>query len=265
MRNLASSLLLLGCVCAASGTPHPLQVPDVDWTPRLLQLDPSRPTEYFELAEEVADASDDPSDVQLALQLFALAGQLDFERLGYSSILAIRHHTTDPDKQAYLRVAADLLSNQELFVPPVGSSASVLDEDRMEFGRMLAAWRMGRQSEVAKLIQAPGVRSLVGRYAEVLGRDPLTLAAQLDTRLPSLDRRQLRRQLLLEWAVLDREGLNWSAELSFSGGAPLQIIDLIDFQELLGIDVERPYWSSGEWRSRPESPSEVRPGGRPGA
>lgn len=249
MRGGATTLLACGGLLLGATAPRPLAIPDPDWSVRLERLEPSRPLEYFELAEEICDASDDPRETGLALQLFALAGQLDFESLGYSSILAIRHHTTDPDKKAYLEVAAGLLSNRDLFEPPAGFLPLVSEEDRIAFGRMLAAWRMGRQPEVSKLVQVPGVRALLERYAEVLGRDPLTLVEQLSSRLPSLDARQLRRQLLLEWAVLDRGGLNWSAELSFSGGAPLQIIDLIDFQELLGVDVGLPYWREGGWTS----------------
>ena len=57
----------------------------------------------------------------------------------------------------------------------------------------------------------------------------------------------------LEWTVLDRPGLNWSAELLASGGAPLTVIDILDMGALLGAEVDRPYWRSGGWSERPHS------------
>ena len=79
MHVFTTSLVLLIGVCL-----HAMQVMTASeasdpWIERLEQLDPSRPLEYFALGEEIADVAEAHSAEQrLALELFALAGQLDF-------------------------------------------------------------------------------------------------------------------------------------------------------------------------------------------
>ena len=58
------------------------------WSSRLEALHPSRPMEYFELAEEVADEAGDEAGRDLARRLFGLAGILDPEGLARSAALA---------------------------------------------------------------------------------------------------------------------------------------------------------------------------------
>ena len=63
--------------------------PSSRWEERLARLDPLRPLDYLELAEEVADAAQDDDERELARQLCGLAGALDTERFGRSAMLAI--------------------------------------------------------------------------------------------------------------------------------------------------------------------------------
>ena len=241
--------LLQVSLLAAVELPGPRQ--SVDEVPslqqRLEQLDPARPEEYFELAEEVADSAKTPEQRTLALELFALAGQLDFDRLGRSAILAIGHFTTDPDQKNRLRIAAELLSNQGLFQPRSRAGADSSQESRLLFGRMLGAVWAGRIQEARELLKQPGVRPLLQKYGELLGLDPDTFIEQLQSRATTPGSFEVTRQLLVEWTVLDRAGLSWSAELVASEGRPLTVIDLVDRGALLGADVTRPYWRSGGW------------------
>ena len=237
-------------------TPACLVSPVTDissWVDRLEQLDPSRPLEYFELAEEIADTGTTPEERLLALELFALAGQLDFDQLGQSSILAIGYFSTDPIQKERLQIAANLLSKERLFQGRDQQSSFSSQEDQFRFGQMLGAVRSGEIQRARELLKSPGVRSLLFEYGDLLGLDPVDFLEKLESRSPIGISSELTRQLLVEWTVLDRPGLNWSAELLASGGAPLTIIDIVDLGALLGADADRPYWRGGGWSQRPLS------------
>ena len=121
---------------------------------------------------------------------------------------------------------------------------------------MLGAVRSGEIQQARELLKHPGVRSLLFEYGALLGLDPSSFLEKLESRSPIAISSELTRQLLVEWAVLDRPGLNWSAELLASGGAPLTVIDILDLGALLGADADRPFWSEGGWSERPRSPDQ---------
>ena len=221
------------------------------WIERLERLDPSRPMEYFELGEEIANVAEEHSEEQqLALELFALAGQLDFKRLGRSSILAIGHFTSNRMQKRRLLDAADLLSPQRLF-----KSIGVADQAgglqaQIEFGRVLAALRLEEWEQARALLESPQVRALLFQHGELLGLDPMSLLLELESGRVS-GTGDVKRHLVVEWSILDPSGLDWAVELTVSNGAPLTVIDLGDMQTLLGADVRRPYWRSGGWTESP--------------
>lgn len=244
MHVFTASLVLLIGVCLHAMTASEASDP---WTERLEQLDPSRPLEYFELGEEIADVAEAHSaEERLSLELFALAGQLDFKRLGRSSILAIGHFTSNPNQKRRLLDAAELLSDHRLFKPEVAAERGSALQDQVAFGMMLGALRLERWDDARTLLENPGVMALLLEHGDLLGLDPATLALELESGRVSVIG-ELKRHLLVEWSVHDRSGLDWAVELEVSNGMPLTVIDLGDMETLLGADVKRPYWRNGSW------------------
>ena len=241
---------IIGCLTIMIGiSVQSVPVPEASnlWTERLERLDPSRPIEYFELGEEIADIAEEHSDEQrLALELFALAGQLDFKRLGRSSILAIGEFTSNPLQKRRLLDAADLLSTQRLFQPSGVTDQGGVLQAQIDFGMMLAALRLERWDEAIDLLENPQVRTLLFEYGDLLGVDPKIVLLELESGRVSVIG-DMKRHLIAEWSVLARSELDWAVELEVSSGVPLTVIDLGDMQNLLGADVRRPYWRSGSW------------------
>lgn len=250
---LSTCLIHIVCLGTTAGLSIPAVTEPPVWVDRLEQLDPARPLEYFELAEEVADAAETAEQRSLALELFAIAGQLDFDQLGQSSILAIGYFSEDPVQKQRLRIAANLLSRERLFQDSDRDGTLSSQEDQLRFGQMLGAVRAGENQQARELLAYPGVRALLFEYGDLLGLDPASFLETLESRSRTTTSSELTRQLLVEWTVLDRPGLNWSAELLASGGAPLTVIDILDMGALLGAEVDRPYWRSGGWSERPHS------------
>ncbi|MEE2682008.1 MAG: hypothetical protein VX641_06510 [Planctomycetota bacterium] len=221
------------------------------WQDRLERLDPSRPVEYLELGEEIMDLAEAHSEEQrLALELFALAGLLDFDRLGRSSILAIGHFTSNPNQKRRMLDAAAMLSDQRLVKRDSLRQRGGDLQDQISFGRLLASLRLEEWEDARAQLAKPGVRSLLVEHGDLLGVDPNTLMLELEAGRASVTG-DLKRHLLVEWSVHDRAGLDWAVELEVSHGMPLTVTDVSDLQTLLGADVKRPYWRSGAWSGDP--------------
>ena len=246
-RLLVGCLIGLTAFCAPSRPSAQDPIGSTPWVDRLEQLDPARPLEYFELGEEIADLAEEHSDQQqLAIELFALAGQLDFKRLGRSSILAIAAFTSNPIQKRRLLDAADLLSAQRHFRSRALVDDLVTADAKMDFGMVLAALRLEDWDQANDLLRDPELRAMLQQNGDLLGLDSKALLLELEAGRVTFTG-DLKRHLLVEWSVLDRSGLDWSVELEVSNAEPLTVIDLGDMQALLGADVKRPYWRSGGW------------------
>jgi len=262
-RSLAISVL--GGLILATGLAHStsrLQAADAAitasprWEPRLEALDPSRPMEYFELAEEVADAAVDQSSRELARHLFALAGVLDPERIGCSAGLALADMAEDdPQRRRFLAVAS--LLGGSPFGPgslPVrggevldahGESAALAVAEAFSF------YRRGRGSNALAALDEPGAMDLL-RSCEHLLRGGMRRFVE-DCKLykgqlrPSLADDDIERLLRLEIGLLSGPDRPWSGELLITGGAPLIEVDPRRLEQTFGVDASRPLYRDGRW------------------
>lgn len=222
--------------------------PPSRWEERLARLDPLRPLDYLELAEEVADAAQDDDERALARELFGLAGALDTERLGRSAMLALAALATDATARARATAAAEL----------VGGKGVVRESLRFEpaqieaLSRSFSHYRRGdgrralvvlRQNGAEALLEAVGPRLPGGAQGY---RDDC--AAMRSSGVQVLDPEMLRRQLEIELALRRGELRSLSLDVALRGDGPLVEIDLADPKALWGVDPARPWWRDGRWR-----------------
>lgn len=218
------------------------------WGERLALLDPLRPLDYLELAEEVADAARDDDERALARELFGLAGALDTDRLGRSAMLALAALATDGVGRARATAAAEL----------VGGKGVVREALRFEpaqieaLSRSFSHYRRGdgrralvflRQNGAEALLEAIGPRLPGGAQGY---RDDCT--AMRASGMQVLDPETLRRQLEIELALRRGELRSLSLDVALRGDDPLVEIDLADPKALWGVDPARPWWREGGWR-----------------
>ncbi len=218
------------------------------WEARLARLDPVRPLDYLELAEEVADAAPDEDGRALARQLFGLAGALDPARLGRSAMLALAALSRDEPERQRALAAAELVGGsgrirEDARIDPaqVESLARSFSYHRRGDGRRaLAALRQGGGEELLDLI-GPALPAGADAYrAEckaMRGASPV---------LPDAD--TILRQYEIELALRQGSARPVSLDIALRGDDPLVEIDLSDPRTLWGVDPARPWWREGAWR-----------------
>lgn len=262
-------VLLVGAaapLAAAQDAPPPAR-PLSRWSSRLEALRPERPMDYFELAEEVADAAAGGggattlSERALARQLFGLAGalaaagaaELGDGGLARSAALALAELADDPVQASRLRTAAMLLDRR---------GGTTLGPDELERGatdattalalsEALSHYRRGQGAKVTRLIEDPAVAELIERYGTMLDGGPGRLredakAYRGQTR-PSLKEAAVTRMLQLEIGLLAGRDRPWSADRLLTSDQPLAEVDPSQLAELLAVDRSRPLWRDGRW------------------
>ena len=218
------------------------------WQTRLARLDPLRPLDSLELAEEVADAAKDEDERDLARRLFGLAGALDTERLGRSAMLAIAALAGDLSTRARAEAAAELVGGQgtareSLRVESVQLEALTRSFSHYRRGDGRRALAALRQNGADALLDVVGARLPGGAQGY---RDECT--AMRASSAVVIDPDMVRRQLELELALRRGELRSLSLDVALRGDEPLVEIDLADPQALWGVDPSRPWWRDGAWR-----------------
>ena len=244
------SLISAGIVGAASLE----SVPNLD--DRLSALDPSNPRAYFELAEEVADASTDEQQLELARRLFALSAVLDPRTYGRSACLALAPLERDATAQRRLKALASLLDDHRFSSVP--SSSAELDQ-RVTFTpeaivgatEALGRYRNGQGALALTAARKPGVMEVLESANSAI---PGGVARFLeDCKLyrgsvkPSLSDDEINALLRLEASLLAAGNRSWSGELLMSGGRPLVEVDPDRLEESLGVDASRCVYRNGRW------------------
>ena len=226
----------------------------VAYEDRLAELRPEDPRAYFLLAEEIADvAADDEALLNLARQLFGLAGVLNTQELGRSACLALADLAEDDIERRRLLALGWLIDDRgaatgaadRLARPPSDlDSAMALSEAfsyyrRGQGSRALSALDRARATE---LLEAHGdlLRGGARRFMEdcKLYRGPLR---------PTLSDADITRMLQLELALLTDSQRSWSSQMLLSRGRPLIEVDPEKLPETLRVDVSRPYYRDGRW------------------
>ena len=252
-----------------SGQPAASASPLARWIQRLETLRPDRPTEYFELAEEVADsaAGGGPSALPeraLARQLFGLAGALAASNpqllgdggLARSAILALAELVDDPVQAARLRTAAMLLDRRggATLGPDGLDRRGATEAAALAFSEALSYYRRGQGAKVSKLIEEPAVGELVDRYGTLLDGGPGRLRedakAYRGQNRPTFKDAAVTRMLQLEVGLLAGRDRPWSADRLLTDDEPLAEVDPGRIEELLMVDVSRPVWRNGRWMAK---------------
>jgi len=232
------------------------------WEERLSALDPSRPLEYLELAEEVADAippaagSDELRS--LAKRLFSLAGVLDRERLGRSAALGLLTLETDRLQRTRLEAVARLLAPT---ASVEASASSRIDADAaVAVSEAFSALRRGRGGQGTSALRTAGADELLERYGAALPggakrfREDLKVFRSGSMR-PEIDRARREAMLAIDDAVLaaaaERPDGRFSTDLARGGDAPLLEVDVTRLETVFGVDLSRPIWRDGQWVAVP--------------
>ncbi len=248
---------------AESGAPRPEQpsnpisptnpIRASRWSARLLLLAPSRPREYFELAEEVADSAASEEERRLARHLFGLAGALSGEQFGRSACLALADLADDPATRARFTTAAALLDRRGGVAPDFsqGSLGGASREGGVALSEMFSFYRRGLGPRVLKLLELPEVAAMLERYGRHLdgGADRFRSDARSyrGQARPALSASAVGNMLRIEVGVLAGRARPWSSDLLLDNDRPLTEVDLGRLDELLSVDPTRPIWRDGRW------------------
>lgn len=142
---------------------------------RLGALSPSRPEDYFALAEEAADTDIEAPERGVARSLYALAFELarrspDKAGLAASCCLGLADlERLDQDRQWLLAVAATVDPRYARPDWAVPASASASEETAYRAATALGLARAGEGVLARKALDEPGVRELLRRYDRAIG------------------------------------------------------------------------------------------------
>ncbi len=144
-------------------------------TQRLILLDPSDPSAYFLLGEEVAAEIQSKAEEELANQLFGLAFELDRADgsptwIAPSSCLALASLARLESDTRWLRALASRLDPR--YAPPRwrgASSDGVVSKAAFNTAEAVGEARSGHGIQARRLLDKPGVRDLLLRYGRLLG------------------------------------------------------------------------------------------------
>ena len=263
----ASWLLAAGATAGHESAASQDSRADHDWTSRLETLDPQRPLEYFELAEEVADAATNDSQRELARTLFGLAGALDPAQLGRSACLALADLETDASDRRRLLALASLLASSG----GGGGRLSSLGGEGDDRGAGLVAdpaaalavsesfshYRRGEGQNALAVLKEPGAMELLAANSRILrgGIDRFIEDCNYfrgGDRAPRLDDADITRMLRFEAALLAGDERDWSSDLVINQNQPLVEVDPGHLDRSLGVDLSRPLWRGGQWTAGPQ-------------
>ena len=245
---------------AAGAQPRGTRTPPAAaWTARLEALEPSRPLDYFELAEEMVDAAQSDSDRRLARELFALAGVLEPYQLGRSACLALADMESDVQERRRLIALASLLNRQpnDTALSERGSSGPGASEAVLAVCDAFSAYRLGKGREARKALATPGAMDLLASGAHVFAGGVDQFLADCDRytggERPTLyTELQATRDLRLELALLDGEARSWSGDLLLNRGRRLIEVDPARLDVTLGVDAHLAYFRNGRWVPGPD-------------
>ncbi len=182
MRRVFSAAVLVGALCMSLTVAQPSPrigtgVPDLE--ARLTALSPSRPMDYFLLAEEVASEINTDEGRALARRLFVLsyflsdAGvdeqQVDFARSVCVALAEEGLLNDDDERRFVLALSAAIGGSGEVLMPVSAGAADAEGIDlALSLATALGEYRAGRFQEALALLEQPEVRELLAQHAPLL-------------------------------------------------------------------------------------------------
>jgi len=225
----------------------------VPWTSRLETLNPDDPMAYFELAEEIADASTDDSQRALARRLFALSGVLDPPRLGRSACLALADIETHEHAKRRLLALAALLDERAggLAQGPAGRTSYSRRAEALAVSEAMSFYRKGNGARALASLQTPGAEEILDAYPAVFrgGAERFKEDCRLyrNSNRPVISEQHRVEMLRVEAALLSDDERTWSGELLLTGGRPLIEVDPDRLDSSFGINAAQACYRDGEW------------------
>ena len=252
----AAVLVLVGGLAAAvDAVPGDGVAEPGPWTDRVETLDPDDPMAYFELAEEIADASADGPRRELARHLFALSGVLAPQRLGRSACLALADLDGDEHSKRRLLALAALLDERAggLIVGPVGEAAYHDRGSILAVADALSFYRTGNGAKAVSALRTPSAKQILDTYDSIFrgGSERFIEDCRLyrGSRRPVLAEPDRMLLLRFEAALLAGEDRSWSGELLLHGGRPLIEVDPDRLESSFGVNAGQPCYRDGRWQA----------------
>lgn len=226
---------------------------------RLEALAPTRPEDYFELAEDVADVAATDDERRLARELFALAGVLDPDRFGPGAALSLYELARSEAERRRLLALARRLEAARPGGPlrPAALGEQAAPEAAAAVSAALALRRLGDgRAALLRLEQAEGALPLAERTLAELpgGFDGFVRACERlggDGAAVPMSREARLMELRVERRMLAGETTAVVEDLLLQQGRPLIEIDLDRLDIELGMDRGRAWWRNGRWTGRP--------------
>jgi hypothetical protein len=248
-------VLVTGFAMAVSAVPGDGVAGPGPWTDRIEALNPDDPMAYFELAEEIADASAEDSQRELARHLFGLSGVLAPQRLGRSACLALADLEEDEHTKRRLLALAALLDERAggLIVGPAGETAYHDRASVLAVTNALSFYRMGHGAKAASALRAPTAKQILDTYDSIFrgGSERFIEDCRLyrGTRRPVISESDHLRLLRFEAALLAGDDRSWSGELLLNQGRPLIEVDPDRLGSSFGVNAAHPCYRDGRWQA----------------
>lgn len=239
------------------------------WAAKLGELDPLRPSAYFDLAEEVADADDSPDSRRLAAQLYALAATLDPPLFSASSALGLA--ALQPDTPAGAAAAAEWraaarrwsttrIAALDAALSDPSASSLVARQGVVD---VITNIRRGLGRKATERLKKEGVRALFDRVMQGVPGGPTAvekLAQQhVNATPPTLELPMEQALLGIELALLVPDRRRWSDAILLGADGPMADAPLGSVAEVSGADPQRSRWSATEGWTAPSSQAAPRP------
>lgn len=223
---------------------------------RLAELDPSRPQEYREYAEELAEKKLDPEARQMAVRLFQIAAWLDPAKTGHGALLGLVAIARPGEEEARYRAAAYLFDprhNKALLGQDSAPVKAAKDADPVKtLLEGLRQLRRGRDQQARAALAAPAVTEELAAYPAILTREEFLAASTAR----ELSDEQLRKVLELELTLDSRLGAgadtlaettltSWTDAIRTGNLSPLPSLQ---FDKLTGFDPRESVFRQGKWQ-----------------
>ena len=228
------------------------------WQSRLEALTPSNPEGYLNLAEEVADESNDAESQQLARQLYSLAASMDADSLASTAALglaALENVKTAQGSKANQRwfAIAQRWSKSEipLDVNFAGGVDTVGSAVRLGVVEAIVQYRRGYGRRANDRLKKPQVRAFFDSFMQkvpggVEEFDRLS-AIHVNGTAPPLSPETIDALLQVEHGLLRPKSSLWSDALSMGDGDPTFDAPIGTPAEIFGADPSRSRWTPNGW------------------
>jgi hypothetical protein len=227
---------------------------------RLAALDPSRPQEYREYAEELAEKKLDPEARQMAVRLFQIAAWLDPAKTGRGALLGLVSVARPGEEEARFRAAAYLFDprhDKALLgqTSPTAGKARQEDDPVQGLLEALRQLRRGHGQQARAAIAPLAVSDELEAHQAILSREEFQAASSAK----ELSDEQLRKVLELELALDSQLSgrseeraqttlASWNDAVRAGNLAP---IPPLQFDRLTPFDPRECVYRQGKWERSP--------------